>query len=72
VDCLEYVLAIELVAAAEAIEYHRPLKAGDGVESAHGLIREHVDRLDGDRTLSGDYEAVRALIRTGELAALGE
>ncbi len=72
VDCLEYVLAIELVAAAEAIEYHRPLKAGDGVERAHALIREHVARLDGDRSLSGDFEAVRDLIRDGTLASLVE
>ena len=71
-DCFEYVLAIELMAAAEAVEYHRPLKAGDGVEEAHSLIREHVDRLDGDRSLSGDFTAVRDLIRTGALAALGE
>ncbi len=60
------------MAAAEAVEYHRPLKAGDGVEEAHSLIREHVDRLDGDRSLSGDFTAVRDLIRTGALAALGE
>ena len=71
-DCFEYVLAIELMAAAEAVEYHRPLKAGDGVEEAHSLIREHVDRLYGDRSLSGDFTAVRDLIRTGALAALGE
>lgn len=70
VDCLEFVLAIELVVAAEAVDHHRPLKAGDGVERAHALIREHVARLDGDRVLSGDFEAVRDLIHTGARAAL--
>ena len=70
VDCLEYVLAIELVVAAEAVEHHRPLRAGDGVERAHALIREHVAPLDGDRSLSGDFEAVRGLIRDGTLASL--
>ena len=72
VDCMEYVLAIELVAAAEAVEHHRPLRAGEGVERAHALIREHVAPLDGDRSLSGDFEAVRGLIRDGTLASLVE
>ena len=72
VDCLEYVLGIELVVAAEAIEYHRPMKAGDGVEKAHALIRERVARFDGDRSLSGDFEAVKNLIRAGALATLVE
>jgi histidine ammonia-lyase len=72
VDCLEYVLAVELAAGAEAIEYHRPLKAGVGVDRAHALIRERVSRLEGDRSLSGDFEAIRDLIRTGALATLVE
>jgi histidine ammonia-lyase len=72
VDCLEYVLAVELTAGAEAIEHHRPLKAGVGVDRAHALIRERVSRLEGDRSLSGDFEAIRDLIRTGALATLVE
>ncbi len=72
VECLEYVLAIELVTSAEAIEHHRPLRAGRGVEAAHASIRERVDRLEGDRSLSGDFEAVRDLIRAGALASLVE
>ena len=72
VDCLEYVLAVELAAGAEAVEHHRPLKSGEGVERAHALIREQVDPLDGDRVLSGDFESIRDLIRTGELATLVE
>ena len=72
VVCLEYVLAIELVVAAEAIEHHRPLLAGDGVERAHALVREQVARLEGDRSLSGDFEAARDLIRAGVLASVVE
>ena len=72
VDCLEYVLAVELAVGAEAIEYHRPLKAGVGVDRAHALIRERVARLEGDRVLSGDFEAIRDLVRTGALANLVE
>ena len=72
VDCLEYVLAVELTTGAEAVEYHRPLKAGRGVDRAYELIREDVAPLDGDRGLSSDFEAIRDLIRTGTLADLVE
>jgi histidine ammonia-lyase len=70
VECLEYVLAIELVAAAEGVEYHRPLKAGIGVERAHALLRERVTRLEGDRSLTEDFENTRELLRTGAFSEL--
>jgi histidine ammonia-lyase len=70
VECLEYVLAIELVAAAEGVEYHRPLKAGIGVERAHALLRERVTRLEGDRSLTEDFESARELVRTGAFSEL--
>ena len=72
VECLEYVLAIELVAAAEGIEHHRPLKAGIGVERAHALVRERVTRLEGDRPLTEDFEATRELLRTGAFSELAQ
>jgi histidine ammonia-lyase len=68
VECLEYVLAVELMVGAQALDYLEPLRPGRGVERAHRLIREHVAPLDGDRSFSNDIEAVRDLIRTGRVA----
>ncbi|MFQ5535879.1 MAG: histidine ammonia-lyase [Gemmatimonadota bacterium] len=65
VACLEQILAVELMAAAEGIEHRRPLRAGDGVETAHARIRKMVEPLDGDRVLSGDLEKVAEAIRAG-------
>jgi histidine ammonia-lyase len=65
VDAAERVLAIELLAAAEAVEYRRPLRGGRGVEKVHDLVRSAVPRLSQDRPLSGDIEVTAARIRAG-------
>ncbi|MEY3026427.1 MAG: Histidine ammonia-lyase [Planctomycetota bacterium] len=62
---LRSVIAIELLVMAEAIESHRPLKSGAGVEKAHGVVRSRVARLDRDRAPSPDIRAIEALIASG-------
>src|SRR5262249_27381887 len=58
VDLAENLLAIELLAAAEGLEYRRPLKAGRGVERAYAAVRKVASPLAQDRALSGDIAAV--------------
>jgi histidine ammonia-lyase len=60
------VIAIELLAAAEGLEYRAPLQPGRGVRTAHEIVRRHVPRLTRDRSLSGDIETMAAAIRAGE------
>jgi histidine ammonia-lyase len=62
----EYVLAIELLAAAEGLEYRAPLKPGLGVRRAYELVRAHAPRLTRDRALSPDIERLAAVVRQGE------
>jgi histidine ammonia-lyase len=69
VACLEGVAAVELMCAAQGIEYRRPLHAGAGVERAHATIRKRVAALDGDRSTTRDLEAIRALVRDGAFTA---
>jgi len=64
-ELVRRVVAIELLVGAEAIEYHRPLKSGPGVEQAHAIIREVVPRLTKDRSPSPDIAAIENLIRRG-------
>ena len=66
VDLAENLFAIELLAAAEALENHRPLKAGNGVERALEIIRQVAPALTGDRPLSADIGRVADLIRAGK------
>jgi histidine ammonia-lyase len=63
---LAYVVAVELICAAEAIEHHRPLTSSPAIERAITAIRERVPALAGDRPLTGDVESVAELVRRGE------
>jgi len=66
VDLAENLLAIELLASAEALEYRRPLKAGRGVERAFAALRKIAPPLAQDRSLSGDIARVAEAIRREE------
>src|SRR5277367_2352938 len=50
----EHVLAIELICAAEGLEYHLPLKPAHQVENAAAVVREMVAQLKEDRVLSAE------------------
>jgi histidine ammonia-lyase len=62
----EHVLAIELLAAAEGLEYRSPLRSSPSIEKAHALIRSLVPRLTADRPLSRDIETTTAAIQRGD------
>jgi histidine ammonia-lyase len=63
------VVAIELLCAAEALEYQRPLRSGDGVERVHATVREVVPRRTADRPPAPDIAALERLIRAGRFEA---
>ena len=65
VELLRYVVAIEYLCAAEALEHHRPLRSGECVERAHALVRSVAPKLESDRALSDDIDAIAGLIREG-------
>ncbi|HMO46179.1 MAG TPA: histidine ammonia-lyase [Rubrivivax sp.] len=62
-----HILAIELLAAAEGIEFLRPLASSAPLESAHALLRERVPRFAVDRFIAPDIEHAAALVRAGAL-----
>src|SRR6266487_2231660 len=66
VDLAENLLAIEQLAAAEGLEYRRPLKAGRGVERAFAALRKIAAMLTGDRALARDIARVAEAIRRGD------
>jgi histidine ammonia-lyase len=62
------VVSIELLCAAEALEYHRPLRSGAGVEAAHALVRQVVSRRTTDRPPAPDIRAIAEVIRAGRFS----
>jgi len=72
VDLVRQVIAMELLIMTEAMEYQRPLRSGQDVERAVGIVREVVPRLTVDRPPSPDIAAIAELIRTGVLTSAQE
>jgi histidine ammonia-lyase len=66
----EAVIGIELMCAAQALEFRKPLRPGAGVQRAYDLVRERISPLTADRDLSGDIAAAADLVRSGALSTL--
>jgi histidine ammonia-lyase len=64
---LEYILAIELLSAAQGIDLRRPLQSSPLLEKVHALVRTKVAFIDKDRIFAGDIEALRNLIADGAI-----
>lgn len=62
-ELTEMVVAIELICAAEGVEFHRPLKSGPAVEEAIKRVREVVPPFTADRSPAPAIEAVSAMVR---------
>lgn len=71
-DNAEHVLAIELLAGAQAVEFLAPLRPGVGVQAVHAAVRELSPRLVEDRSLAADIARVAEAIRAGALEAAAE
>jgi histidine ammonia-lyase len=60
------VVGIELMCAAQALEFLKPLRPGVGVDRAYRLVRERIAPLEEDRVLAPDIVATD-LVRSREL-----
>jgi histidine ammonia-lyase len=72
VQNVETVLAIELLAAAAALDFLKPLRPGRGVAAAHAAVRRAVPPMDRDRVLATDIERARGLIARQTVRAAAE
>ena len=61
-DNLEYILAIELLSACQAIEFRRPLKSSAILEYAHDYVREYVSFAEEDRIFAEDINKISTII----------
>ena len=63
------IIGIELLAAAQGIDFHRPLTSSPHLEQVHGRLRQAVPFFDADRFFAPDIEAARQMVLQGELSA---
>jgi histidine ammonia-lyase len=68
----ETVVAIELMSAAQALDFVHPLLAGKGVEAAHREIRKKISFAEVDRIFSHDIADALALVRSRDLIRAAE
>ncbi len=61
-DNLEFILAIELLTACQAIEFRRPLKSSAILEFAHDYVRRFVGFAEEDRIFADDINKVKDII----------
>ena len=71
-ELLEKVIAVELLCAAQAVEFHRPMRAGAGVEAVVSAVRSRVEPLNEDRALGADIDAVAGLVRRGAFSRIAD
>jgi histidine ammonia-lyase len=63
-----HILGIELLAAAQGIEYLRPLESSAALEQAHGLLRAVCPSMESDRYLAPDIQRATELVTHGALS----
>jgi histidine ammonia-lyase len=62
------ILGIELLAAAQGIEFLRPLRSSDALEAVHALLRKDIPAHNMDRYLAPDIAHATQLVRDGSVA----
>jgi histidine ammonia-lyase len=65
-----YIIGIEWLAAAQGIDFLRPLASSQALEAAQALLREHSPAVGHDRYLAPDIERAAALVEGGALARI--
>jgi len=68
----ETVLAIELMSAAQALDFIHPLKAGEGIEAAHAEFRKSISFAESDRLFHDDIQVALQIVRSGKIVKAAE
>jgi histidine ammonia-lyase len=68
-DNIEYIQAIELLYAAQAMDFRRPLKSTPVVEALHDYVRQYVPFINDDRVFADDINRLHQIITDGSFLA---
>ena len=61
------ILGVELLAAAQGIDFHAPTRSSDILMEVHSAVRERVPGMKRDRFMAPDIAAIKALVASGRL-----
>jgi histidine ammonia-lyase len=67
---IEYIQAIELLYASQALNFRRPLQSTPVIEACHELVRQHVPFIKEDRVFAEDINALHQLIVSGKFQSV--
>ncbi|HYT35335.1 MAG TPA: histidine ammonia-lyase [Ktedonobacteraceae bacterium] len=70
IEQTQQIIAIELLCAAQMLEFRKPLKPGAGVQQAYEIVRSYVPMLEHDRVLSPDIATMSQVVKEGAFNAL--
>ena len=68
----ETILALELLAGAQALDLLAPLRPAPALEAVHGALRNRIPKLTADRSMHRDIQSAVALVRGGEVLSAAE
>jgi len=71
-DNIEYIQAIELLYAAQAMDFRRPLKSTPVVEALHDCVRQYVPFINDDRVFADDINRLHQIITDGSFLATAD
>jgi len=69
---VERVLAVELLCAAQALDFRRPIKPGKGVDAAYRFLRKRINHAEEDYEVRNDLDICADILRSGELVSVVE
>jgi histidine ammonia-lyase len=61
------VVAVELIAGAQGVDFHAPLKTSPRLQALHAVIREITPRLESDRYWASEMAAIQSAVLAGEI-----
>lgn len=72
VNNVEKILAVELVNAAQAFDFRKPMKSGPILDECHQLVRKYIDHADEDRVFADDIKMAQNLIQSHTLSTMAD
>jgi len=67
---MENILSVELLSAAQAFDFRRPLKSSKILEECHHYVRKIIDHADEDRIFANDLKSANNIIVSGKLVEI--
>ncbi|KIA93122.1 histidine ammonia-lyase [Pedobacter kyungheensis] len=72
IENVEKILGIELFCAAQAVDYHAPLKPGKILTAVHNFVRTEIDHIEEDQIMYNSMETVINLVKSGKVVSVAK